>query len=88
MHQKRFARLELAALEHIVPHGEKRLRQGGGFCKGETLRQRQRIAFLHCDKFGVAASIGQCADRIAQPPAPGLGAKRGDSAGHLQSGQV
>ena len=59
MHQKHLAAFEPAALEHVVPDGEAGFRQGGRFRVGEARRQRQGVAAVHGDVFGIAAAGGE-----------------------------
>ncbi len=69
MHQQRFAWLQPAALEDVVPDGKEGLRNGGRFRKGGAGRQRQGIGGMDGHIFRVTAAIRQRAHLVADPPA-------------------
>jgi hypothetical protein len=66
MHQQLFIGLELSALENVVPNGEEGLRQAAGVDKRQSGRYRQTRC-LRCNAIlGVAATINESHDGIAQ----------------------
>ena len=57
-----------SALEHIVPHGEQCLRQGGSFFHSEWTWHRQALAGRRHRVVGIAATVGEGAHGVAHGP--------------------
>ena len=76
------------ALEHIVPDGEERFGDGGGFDRRKAGRQRQGVAFMSDAIFGIAAANDQGHDRVGFLPARNAIAARDDRARDFKSGNV
>ena len=86
--QKRLACLQPAALEHVGPHGEKRLGHRTRLDERETVGQRQRVRLMHRAEFRVAAARHQAADAVAEPKARRTLAQPDHRAGDLEAGNV
>ena len=63
--QKFFADFKSAALEDVVPDGEKRFGDGGGFDEGERFRLLDAAQLGSDGIFGVAAAAEQRQDFVA-----------------------
>ncbi len=65
MDKEPFARLEGAALEHVVPDGEHRFGQRRRLDESQPLRDRQAHCFGDRAKLGIATATDERADEIA-----------------------
>ena len=88
MHENRLARREPAALEHVRPHGEKRLGDRRGVDQVDATRHGQALRSGGGAVLGVASARHQGADAIADVPVVNLGADRFDVARDLETGNV
>ena len=88
MHQERFAALQPTTLEHIVPDGEERLRNGGGFDGSEVCRNGQRMALMRQAVFGIAPADDERCDAVALAPALNARAARRHASGDFKTRDV
>ena len=88
MHQQRFARLETAALEHIVPDGEDRLRQRRRLDHRETGGDGEGGAGRRDGEARIAAARHEGRHRIADSVTADACSQRRDRAGDLKAGKV
>ncbi len=88
MDQKRLARLQGAAVEHVAPHGEDGLRQNGGLRHGEPLRNGQSGGFVRRAILRIAAAGDEGAHFVPHLVARGVGAQGHHRAGDLQTRNV
>ena len=88
MDQQRFAGLQRAALEHIVPHRHQRFRDGAGFVHRQRRRHRHRLGVLRDAILRVAAAGHQRHHLVADLVLAGAGAERDDFAGDFKAGQI
>ena len=83
--EKFFAGFQTAALEDVVPDGEERLRNGGGFDEGERVGLFD-AAWLGSDGiFGVAAAIDQRQDCVTLRETLHAVSKRRDHARNFET---
>ncbi len=64
MDEDRLALARKPALEHIVPDGEQRLRDGRGLFHRDPIGHRQAVPRIDADIFGIAAARHQRADLL------------------------
>ena len=84
MDQEPVTRFQLAALEHIVPDGEKRLGKACGFDEWQLVGNRQDAAFIGNTKLGISPAVDECHHRVAQAIALYGGANRRHMTGNFK----
>ena len=88
MHEQGLARLEAAALEHVVPDREEGFRDRGGFRRRQDGRDRQRMSFDRDAVFRIAAADHQGRHLIAGLPTRRALAAGRDRAGDLEARNI
>src|SRR6266513_456725 len=88
LHEKRFTGPQTRAIEHVAPHGEEGLGQGGGFDGGHALRDRQALRSGRRAVLGVAAALDERGHPIADAPSRDAFADRRDATRELQPRNV
>jgi hypothetical protein len=87
MNKEYLAGLQRAAVEDVVPDGEKCLGDGRALDRGEARGQGQDIGAMDAHEFGIAAAGCQGHDLVPDAPARGARSKRRDHARHFESGK-
>ena len=88
VHEHRLPGGETAALDHVGPDGERRLRHRGRLREAEAPGNRQALFGRRTAVLGVAAAGDQRADVVADPPRRHVAADFDDGAGDLEAGDI